>query len=101
MNVRDLQTKFTSYAEYVNSREWMHEGAYALPRLLVVTSDGAQQSRVIEALEATLSSVHAIAIFVTTSAQVASSDLLSAIWRQWFRSLEPGHRLGQPCRALS
>jgi hypothetical protein len=101
MGLRDLQAKFMSYVEYVLSREWMRNGTGALPRLLIVTSDGAQQSRVVEALESTLSAVHALAIFVTTSAQAVSSAPLSDIWRPWLRSSESGRKLGQACRVFS
>lgn len=101
MSVRDLQAKFTSYAEYVTSREWMHDGVHALPRLLVVMSDGKQQFHVIEALESTLVAVPGLTVFLTTAAQIISGDPLSDIWHQWLQSMELGYTLGQPCRALS
>lgn len=83
MGLRDLREKFVSYAEYVASHEWMHDASPVLPRLLVVTSNGAQQVRVAKALATTLSTVHTLAIFVTTSEQAMSSGPLSDIWRPW------------------
>jgi len=45
MNVRDLATKFLSYAYYIGSREWAREWA-TLPWLVCVAPDIAQERRV-------------------------------------------------------
>lgn len=101
MGIRDLQAKFTSYAAYIGSREWKHDGAHSLPRLLVVTTDYAHQSRLTGAWETTLSYVPGLTIFQTTAIQVTTGDPLGAIWRQWLPSPESGRSLGQPCRIYS
>jgi hypothetical protein len=44
MNVRDLEVKFTSYAQYIASREWARECSM-LPELIRVAPDIAQEKR--------------------------------------------------------
>ena len=45
MNVRDLAIKFSSYAHFIASREWLREDA-RVPRLFCVAPDIAQERRV-------------------------------------------------------
>src|SRR5947207_8724156 len=53
MNVRDLAIKFTSYAQYIASREWARERSI-MPLLTCVAPDIAQEKRMQRVAQAVL-----------------------------------------------
>jgi hypothetical protein len=79
MNVRDLAVKFTTYAQYVASREWARERA-VLPVLLCVAPDIAQEKRMHRVAQARLSDVPGLVMWSTTAPQLVEQGPLAAIW---------------------
>lgn len=81
MNVRDLSIKFTSYAQYISSREWARERS-VLPMLLCVTPDIAQEKRIWRVAQAMLKNVHGLVMKSTTAVLLAELGPLASIWLQ-------------------
>jgi predicted transcriptional regulator len=81
MNVRDLAVKFTSYAHYIDSREWAREVA-RLPRLLCVAPDIAQERRMQRVAQARLTSPAGLVLWTTTDMLLNEHGPLSPIWLQ-------------------
>ena len=92
MNVRDLAIKFSSYAQYIASREWARERA-VLPLLLCVAPDIAQEKRIWRVAQAMLAKIPGLLIRSTIAPQLAAVGPLAAIWLHGLPpSLEPvGH----------
>jgi Replication-relaxation len=65
MNVRDLSVKFTSYAQYTDSREWAR-GVSKLPVLICVAPDIAQERRMQRVAQARLAEASGLALWTTT-----------------------------------
>jgi hypothetical protein len=83
MNVRDLAIKFTSYAQYVASREWARERA-VLPVLLCVAPDMAQEKRMHRVAQTQLVSTPGLVMQSTTASLLSAQGPLAAIWLQGF-----------------
>ena len=65
MNVRDLAIKFTSYAQYIASREWAREDPM-LPVLLCVAPEIGQVRRMQRVALARLTSPAGLMVWTTT-----------------------------------
>jgi hypothetical protein len=81
MNVRDLAVKFTSYAQYVASREWARERT-VVPVLLCVAPDIAQEQRIHRVAQARLASTPGLVMHSTTASLLSAHEPLAAIWLQ-------------------
>ncbi|HVB23418.1 MAG TPA: replication-relaxation family protein [Ktedonobacteraceae bacterium] len=81
MNVRDLTIKFTSYAQYLASREWVRAHA-AVPMLVCVAPDMAQEQRILRVAQATLTKTPGLVLATTTAPLLAEYGPLAAIWAQ-------------------
>ena len=81
MGTRDLVTKLRTYAQYVASREWFKQEA-ALPLLLVVTPDPAQEMRLGRVATAMLTDRCGLIIRTTTLTRLREQGLLGPIWDQ-------------------
>lgn len=79
MNVRDLTVKFTSYAHYIASREWAREGS-AMPSLLCVAPELAQERRIQRVAQSNLSSITGLVIWTTTAVLLHEQGPLAPIW---------------------
>jgi len=79
MNVRDLTIKFTSYAHYLASREWAREST-ALPRLLCVAPELAQERRIRRVAQARLTHVSGLVLRTTTVVLLQEQGPLAPIW---------------------
>ncbi len=79
MNVRDLALKFTTYAHYINSREWARERS-PLPQLVCIAPDIAQERRMHRVAQTRQNL--GLVIRTTTATQLAERGLLAAIWSQ-------------------
>ncbi len=92
MNVRDLAIKFTSYAQYITSREWARERS-VLPMLLCVAPDMAQEKRILRVAQAMLAKTSGLLMRTTVVPYLAREGPLAAIWLHGLPpSLEPvGH----------
>lgn len=92
MNVRDLAIKFTSYAQYMSSREWARERS-VLPMLLCVAPDMAQEKRILRVAQAMLANTPGLLVRSTVVPYLATEGPLAAIWLHGRPpSLEPvGH----------
>jgi len=78
MNVRDLAIKFTSYAQYISSREWARE--YSVLPLVLCGSryrSGKAHTRV---GKARLSNVHGLLMKSTTTELLLSQVPFASIW---------------------
>jgi hypothetical protein len=84
MNVRDLVTKFTSYAHYIASREWARECS-SFPMLLCVTPDIAQERRMQRVVEACLTHSSGPIVWSTTELLLNEYGPLAPIWLQDLR----------------
>jgi Replication-relaxation len=79
MNARDLATKFASYAQYLDSREWARERS-PLPWLLFVTPEIAQERRVQRAAQSALLHLPGWAFWTTTEELLSERGPLAPIW---------------------
>ncbi len=79
MNVRDLTLKFSTYARYAASREWAREKT-ALPLLLCVVPDIAQEKRITRVAQATLAHTQELQMYSTTAPQLRDRGPLAPIW---------------------
>ena len=96
MNVRDLAVKFTSYANYIASREWAREGSM-LPVLVCVAPDIAQERRIQRVAQARLTSTPGLVVWTTTEVLLNEQGPLSPIWLQ---SKPQSNQAAQPGSAL-
>jgi len=94
MNARDLAVKFTSYAQYVASREWARERT-VLPVLLCVAPDIAQEQRMHRVAQARLAGTPGLVMHSTTASLLSAQGPLAAIWLQGFP------RMNQPAASGS
>ena len=81
MSRRDLAIKMHAYEQYIRSREWAHEGAKTLPRVLCVVPEKGQEERVMQAARSALAQT-ALIMHTTTATRLARCGPLAAIWRQ-------------------
>jgi hypothetical protein len=81
MGTRDLIAKFSTYAQYVASREWFRERA-VLPLLLIVAPSMGQETRIARVVTAVLANVPGFVIRTTTNTRLADRGPLAAIWYQ-------------------
>ena len=79
MNMRDLAIKFTSYAHYLASREWVREGI-TLPWLLCVAPELAQERRIQRVAQTSLAHVTGLVIRTTTVVLLQEQGPLAPIW---------------------
>jgi len=98
MNVRDLAIKFTSYAQYIASREWARERSM-LPRLFCVVPDIAQERRMKRVAQAKLTHVSGLEVWTTTEVLFHEQGPLAPIWLQGIpqcsHAKQPNHTLRQ------
>ena len=98
MNVRDLAIKFTSYAQYIASREWARERSM-LPRLFCVVPDIAQERRMKRVAQAKLNHVSGLEVWTTTEVLFPEKGPLAPIWLQGIphcsHAKQPNHTLRQ------
>ena len=81
MNVRDLAIKFTSYAHYISSREWARESS-AVPLLICIAPDIAQERRVQRVAQARLAPTPGVVVWTTTEVLLNENGSLAPIWLQ-------------------
>ena len=81
MNVRDLVIKFTSYAQYIASREWVREHSM-LPMLICVAPDISQERRMQRVAQDRLTQSAGLLVWTTTEVMLNEYGLLSPIWLQ-------------------
>ena len=79
MNVRDLGVKFSSYAQFVTSREWAREFS-RLPLLVCVAPELAQERRIQRVAQARLAPMTMPALRTTTAALLQEHGPLAPIW---------------------
>ncbi len=79
MNVRDLAIKFTSYAQYIASREWARERS-TLPRLFCVAPDIAQEQRIQRVAQARLTHTPGLVLWTTTEVLLQGEGPAAPIW---------------------
>ena len=77
MNVRDLTVKFTSYAHYLASREWIRDHPI-VPMLVCVVPDIAQEQRIVRVAQATLAQTPGCVLYITTAPFLAEYGPLAA-----------------------
>jgi predicted transcriptional regulator len=94
MNVRDLAVKFTSYANYIDSREWARE-RLGLPVLMCVAPDIAQERRMQRVAQARLSSTPGLVVWTTTRVLMNEQGPLAPIWLQSSQAVPSGSSLRQ------
>jgi hypothetical protein len=81
MNVRDLAIKFTSYAHYITSREWVGERSM-LPLLICVAPDIAQERRMQRVAQAKLMYTPGLVLWTTTEVLLNEHEPLASSWLQ-------------------
>jgi hypothetical protein len=81
MNVRDLAVKFTSYANYIASREWAREGSM-LPVLVCIAPEIAQERRMQRVAQARLTPTPGAVLWATTEVLLNEHGPLASIWLQ-------------------
>ena len=81
MNPSDLVVKFTSYAQYIASREWARERSM-LPVLICVTPEIAQERRMQRVAQAILTSPARLVVWTTTVVLLNEQGPLAPIWLQ-------------------
>jgi hypothetical protein len=79
MNARDLATKFISYAQYIDSREWAREWS-TLPWLVCIAPDIAQERRVQRVAQANLAHNLGMVVWTTTEVLLRDRGPLAPIW---------------------
>jgi Fe2+ or Zn2+ uptake regulation protein len=81
MNARDLAIKFTSYAHYIDLREWAREST-KLPRLFCIAPDIAQERRIQHVAQVKLASTPGLMVWTTTEVLLVEHGPLARIWLQ-------------------
>jgi hypothetical protein len=81
MRERDLRAKFTSYAYYLDSREWVKERT-PLPRLLCVTPEVEQEQRLTRTARPLVEAARGLALYTTTARLLDTLGPQAAIWTQ-------------------
>jgi len=81
MVLRDLATKFSTYARYVAYRSWVKEHA-VLPLLLTVASDIGQEQRIRRVAQQQLAHTPGLVMQITTASLLAIQGPLAPIWFQ-------------------
>ena len=94
MNVRDLAIKFTSYAQYIASREWVREDPM-LPVLLCVVPEIGQERRMQRVALARLPSPAGLMVWTTTGVLLNELGPLAPIWLQSSQATQSGGSLRQ------
>jgi Replication-relaxation len=79
MNARDLAVKFTSYAHYIDSREWSREDT-RLPRLVCIAPHVAQEKRIQREAHMKLASLPGTVVWTTTEELLNERGSLVPIW---------------------
>jgi len=79
MNVRDLAVKFSSYAHYLSSREWVRECSL-LPVLVCVAPDIAQERRMVRVAQTRLTHTPGLMLFTTSEELVNEYGTRAGIW---------------------
>src|SRR5207248_5468191 len=79
MNARDLAVKFASYEQYLASREWVNEHS-ALPRLVCVVPDIAQERRMHHVAQTKLAQIRGVEILTTTEELLNDYGSHAPIW---------------------
>jgi hypothetical protein len=94
MNVRDLAIKFTSYAQYIASREWSREHM-VLPVPLCVAPEIGQERRMQRVAQARLPSPAGVMMWTTTGVLLNELGPLAPIWLQSSQATQSGGSLRQ------
>jgi len=81
MVLRDLASKFATYARYVAYRVWVKEHA-VLPLLLTVAADVGQERRIRRVAEPQLAHTPGLVMRTTTASLLATQGPLAPIWFQ-------------------
>jgi DNA-binding MarR family transcriptional regulator len=81
MVVRDLATKFHTYARYVAYRTWVKEHA-VLPLLLTVAADPGQERRIRRIAQQQVVQISGLVMRMTTASLLARYGPLAPIWSQ-------------------
>ncbi len=81
MVLRDLASKFATYARYVAYRVWVKEHA-GLPLLLTVTADMGQEQRIKRVAQQQLAHTPGLRMQITTASLLATQGPLAPIWCQ-------------------
>ncbi len=81
MVLRDLATKFYTYARYVAYRTWVKEHA-VLPLLLTVAADLGQERRIRRVAQQQLAQTSGLFMRMTTASLLAGYGPLAPIWSQ-------------------
>ncbi len=81
MVLRDLATKFHTYARYVAYRTWVKEHA-VLPLLLTVAADLGQERRIRRVAQQQLAQTPGLLMRMTTASLLAGYGPLAPIWSQ-------------------
>ena len=81
MVLRDLASKFATYARYVAYRMWIKEHA-VLPLLLTVTADVGQEKRIRRVAQQQLAHTPGLIMWATTASLLATQGPLASIWCQ-------------------
>ncbi len=81
MVLRDLASKFATYARYVAYRMWIKEHA-VLPLLLTVTADVGQEQRIKRVAQQQLAHTPGLRMQITTASLLATQGPLAPIWCQ-------------------
>ena len=97
MNARDFAVKFTSYAHYIDSREWAREDA-RLPRLLCVVPDISQERRMQRVAQTRVMSSTGLVLWTTTDVLLSKYGPLSPIWLQGMPQRNQGAQPGGSLR---
>ena len=79
MVLRDLASKFTTYARYVAYRSWVKEHA-VLPLLLTVAADVGQERRIRRVAQQQLAHTPGLVMQMTTASLLATQGPLAPIW---------------------
>jgi hypothetical protein len=96
MNVRDLTIKFTSYASYIDSREWEREHM-TLPVLICVAPDIAQEKRMQRVAQDRLTRSPGVVLWTTTAVLLNVHEPLAPIW---LRGIPPRSQVAQSDSSL-
>src|SRR6266849_1872111 len=98
MNVRDLAIKFTSYAQYIASREWARERS-TLPRLFCVAPDIAQEQRIQRVAQARLTHTPGLVLWTTTEVWLQGEGPAAPVWLRAIPQSERPVRAGGVLRS--
>ena len=96
MNVRDLSVKFTSYAQFIASREWAREHPM-LPVLLCVAPDIAQEKRMQRVAQDRLTHSPGVVLWTTTAVLLKERGPLAPIW---LKGIPPHSQVAQSYGSL-